>query len=458
EFDNITDFDRIGIIFAPGTGNTGTFFFDNLIQGESTVDLCAGIEPILTILDDFECQRNATYTVGAGDLSVVNNPDVSNANPSLSVGEFIDPPGAFNALVIDNGAAFDLMDNNQVSAKVWAPVAGQVLFKFEGGDNAPIEIFVDIPATEEWVNYEVDFSSAAGMGFTRLVLFFGAGTDNAENNTYYIDDIELKRAPFVSACVSDFESMELTLDNWRYFANGAFDDNAFIISANPQIGDGNMSAMVGTFEEATDGQPFAGMFADTPAPIELTSENRTVTMKVLMPVAGIVTFKLEGGIDGSPNSGDNNADYTTPGEWQELTWEFNTTQGGDPIPDGSRYGRVTIIPNFGVVPEEPLTHYFDDIAVGGGSCITVGLFNPTQVADLRVFPNPANDLLTVENNEEAVTFRITNLLGQNQQVLRTSIVQERVNLELNQLRSGMYVLTAYDDAGRLVAKSTFVKQ
>ncbi|MEM7571745.1 MAG: T9SS type A sorting domain-containing protein [Bacteroidota bacterium] len=460
DFDNVTDFERISLLFAPGTGTAGTFFFDNIVQGQVTVDACADVEPDLTILDDFECQRNATYTCCDVTVMPVDNPDITPANNSLTVGEVNDPPGSFNALVIDNVTPFDLSLNNQIAAKIWSPVEGQILFKLEGGDGVE-EVFVDIPATNEWVQYEVDFGPAAEEGHTRLVLFFGAGTDNPADNTYYIDDIELNRAPYRNDCIADFESPELTLDGWRYFANGDFEGNPFLVSANPDVSDGNMSANVGTFEEAGamtgTPQPFAGAFTDLPAPIELTADNRTVRMKVLMPVAGIFTFKLEGGIDGAPNSGDNNADYTTPGEWQELSWDFSATADGDPIPDGARYGRITIIPNFGVIPDDDLTHYFDDITIGTSSCGVTSIFNPIEVADLSIFPNPARELLTIENNESAVTFRIHNLLGQPMQTLRTNLVQPRVDLELSEVPKGMYVLTAYDANGGLVAKTTFMK-
>ncbi|MEM8583314.1 MAG: T9SS type A sorting domain-containing protein [Bacteroidota bacterium] len=461
DFDNVTDFERINLLFAPQTMTSGTFFFDNIAQGQVTVDACAGVEPILTIFDDFECQRNVPVTCCDVTVTPIDNPDITPANNSLTVGEVVDPPGGFNALVYNPNEVIDLSVNSQIAAKIWSPIGGQILFKLEGGDGDE-EVFVDIPATNEWVQYEVDFSAAADEGHTRLVLFFGAGANNMENVTYFLDDVELRREPFRNDCISNFESPETTVDGWRYFANGDFEGNAFIISDNPNVSAENPSAKVGTFEEAgaMTGMPaeFAGAFADTPAPIELNSDNRTLRVRMLMDVAGSVVFKLEAGIDGAPNTGDLFADYTTPGEWQELTYDLNTTAGGDPIPDGSRYGRLTIIPNFGIIPEDDLTHYFDDITIGSGNCQTTSIFNPVEVAELSIFPNPTDGLLTIQDNESAVTFRIQNLLGQSVQTLRTSIVQPRVDLELYDLPKGMYVLTAHSENGQLIAKTTFVKR
>ena len=458
EFDGITDFDRVNILFAPQTMGTGTYYFDNLSQGVSTVDPCADVEPDPSVLDDFECQRNVTYTVGADQLTAIDNPDVTNANSSTKVGEFRDGPGAFEALVIDFGGPVDLSVNNQLSVQVWSPAIVPLLFKWEGGSGPVVEEFVDVAATNEWVTYNIDFSDLADTDFTRLVLFFNAGNETAGDELYYFDNLQLNRAPYRNDCVANFESPELTISNWRYFANGALEGNAFIISDNPAPTDLNPSAKVGTFEEANDGAQFAGMFGDPAAPIVMAAGEKTMSMKIWMPVAGDVVFKLERGLDGAPGSGDIFAAYTTPGEWQELTWDFSMTAGGAPIPDGAQYERITLIPNFGVIPEENLTHYFDDIVVGNGSCATTGIFEPVRVADLRVFPNPAYDRLTIENSDQATTFRVTNLLGQTFETVRTDGARERLDLDLSRLPKGMYILTAYDATGQLTAKANFVKQ
>lgn len=458
EFNNVADFDRIQLLFDPQTTGTGTYYFDNLAQGSSTVDPCADVEPDPSILDDFECQRNVNYTVGADQLNAIPNPDITNANTSARVGEFRDGTGAFEALVIDFGDPVDLTVNNQLSIQVWSPGIVPLLFKWEGGSGNPVERFVDVSATNEWVTYDIDFSDLAGSDFTRLVLFFNAGNDTAEDELYYIDNIELNRAPFRNDCIVNFESPELTIDDWRYFANGALEGNPFIISDNPDQTGANTSNKVGTFEESSDGAAFAGMFGDPVAPIVMAAGEKTMSMKVWMEVAGDIVFKLESGLDGAPNSGDIFATYSTPGEWQELTWDFSTTAGGTPIPDGAQYGRITLIPNFGVIPETDLTHYFDDIVVGSGNCGTTSLFEPVRVDEMLVYPNPANSQLTIENPNGATTFRISNLLGQTFETVRTDAERERLDLDLSRLPQGMYVLTAYDNAGQLTAKATFVKQ
>jgi hypothetical protein len=450
DFANVTDFEQINLLFDPGTSQAGTYYFDNIGQGESTVDPCEGVEPITGVLDNFECQRNANYSVGLDRLTVIDNPDLTPANPSPKVGEYVDPNDPWSALVIDNGAPLDLSRYNQLSALIWSPRAVPVLFKLEGGPNNPTEVFVDVTQTNAWVRYQVDFSAAEGLGYTRIAIFLNAGVEPGGEVTYYLDNIELRHEPFRD-CVSNFETPELSLLGWRYFANGALEGNPFIVQANPAPDAVNSSSMVGTFEEANDGAEFAGAFADPVGPIALPNDNKTMTMKVWMPVAGIFTMKLEGGIDGAPGSPDNNVDYTTPMQWQELTWDFSA------LPDNAQYARVTIIPNFGVIPAENLTHYFDDISVAGQTCAVVSTFEPVRVAKMRVMPNPAQDFLRMENVENATTFRIINLLGQPVKTLQLASSTTLVEMDLIGLAPGVYVLAAYDQTGQLVANAKFIK-
>lgn len=272
------------------------------------------------------------------------------------------------------------------------------------------------------------------------------------SNTYYIDDLLFSRAPFVNDCVVTFDSEDLTIDTWSYFANGAFEGNPFLISDNPAPSMVNMSQKVGTFEEANDGQEFAGMFADSKAPIILPTDNKTVTMKWLMPVAGDIVVKLEGGPEEMPQSGDIFAQYTTPGEWQELTFDMSV------LPDNAAYNRITLIPNFGIIPMENLTFYFDDISVGSGSCMTTGIFNPVVLNDLRVFPNPVGVVLTIDNAEQAVAFDLTNMMGQVVKRLAVDAAQTQVQWELNGLPAGAYVLTARAANGLPVARTKIIRE
>ena len=77
---------------------------------------------------------------------------------------------------------------------------------------------------------------------------------------------------------------------------------------------------------------------------------------------------------------------------------------------------------------------------------------------MRVMPNPAQDVLRVENAEEATLFRIVNLLGQPMRTLQLASSSAVTELDLIGLSPGVYLLTAYNQSGQLVANAKFVKQ
>jgi hypothetical protein len=125
-----------------------------------------------------------------------------------------------------------------------------------------------------------------------------------------------------------------------------------------------------------------------------------------------------------------------------------------------------LIPNFGVIPTENLTHYFDDIAVGGGTCGTTSIFSPVSIPSLDVYPNPVHNELTIDNPGEATIFRLTNMMGQTVKTLSVegarpwllSGAEVQVQWEVSAIPVGTYVLTAEAVNGVIVARSMIVKQ
>lgn len=176
----VDSLNRLILFFDAGVGNSklDTFWFDNIQQ--LPADACSGVAPNLSILDDFECQRNANYFDTWDSLTVVNNPDPTGVNTSAKVGRYVDPVGAgleWAALVHNNVTPIDLSVNNYMRLKIWAPKVGNLLLKLEDG-GAAMEVSIPITAamTNKWVSVGGDFSGAAFRGLKKAVLFFNAGT------------------------------------------------------------------------------------------------------------------------------------------------------------------------------------------------------------------------------------------------------------------------------------------
>lgn len=79
---------------------------------------------------------------------------------------------------------------------------------------------------------------------------------------------------------------------------------------------------------------------------------------------------------------------------------------------------------------------------------TVGAFQPyLPLVDLEVFPNPAGELLTVKSNTLGLTLRLFDLWGR--QVLADANLNGTEQLPLTLLPAGTYILTVFDQSGRL---------
>ena len=456
DYQGITDWVALKLIFNPGTAEAGAmFFFDNLIQGFSTVDPCEGVAAITNIIDDFECQRNNDYGAGAGQLEVVNNPDVTTANSSTKVGLYRDPAGApWEALCALFPDGIDLSVYNQLSIQVNAPAAVPVLLKLEGGTSPVSEVFIDITTPGEWETLTADFSSQVGMDFTRACFFFNAGVEPPTEDIYYIDNLQFAHAPYTD-CLMSFDDPAFTSTEWRYFPND--DSGDFELVDNPAPDGVNPSAKVGkAVEKASGAQPWQGMYTDLFAPIRF-SDNKLVKMMVWSPQVATITMKLEN--PANPNapasSGDNTVPNTVANQWEQLTWDFSASP--NPIPDDGEYRRITLIWDINNLPANDVVYYFDNIQLDGPGCMLTGLFETPQVEPLSIMPNPVTDLLTVDNLGQVSRLEIYNLYGQRMASIWVGN-DGAAYLNVSQLPKGMYLLAGYSRDGVLRANARFMKQ
>jgi len=453
EFDDVTDFERVNLLFDGGTASSGTLYlYDNLIQGTSTVDPCENVDVVPTVLDDYECQRNVVYGAGGDRLSVVDNPDVSAENSSSAVGEYMDPLDEWSALGFESGSSWDLTVFNQFAIKIWSPMAVPVLFKLEGGSSPAIEVWMDITETEKWVDYTIDFGTQASEDHARIVIFFNAGQLPGEETLYYIDNVQWKRLNY-SGCVNDHEGVNSTIGSFQYFANGHIEqeDNRVRSVENPNPSGINDSENVGKFVKAFDGTTFSGAFAPLGAPIEFGG-NKTIRAKVLMDHIGNFALKIEGSATGAAPI-ELAVENTLVDEWEELTFDFSDA------PDDAQYETLTLFFDLTIEPAaEDVTSYFDDFVIGDGNCPfeTTGVFNPVNVEEFKIFPNPVTDVLMIENTLEMESIEVYNYRGQLMLTERLGYAGQ-IELQVSSLGGGMYFIAGYNKEGRLMANAKFVK-
>lgn len=180
--------------------------------------------------------------------------------------------------------------------------------------------------------------------------------------TYFIDDLKWVRAGY-NGCIDDHETAATSIDKFTYFANGHLEAEGytFEIVNNPNPTGVNLPTKVGKFVKASDGAPFAGMYADLGAPIDFKGV-KTIKAKVHMDHMGNFAVKLEGSAIGAPAI-ELPVANTKTNQWEELTYDFSS------VPDNAEYQRLTLFFDLTIdATGQDVTSYFDDLVVGTGAC------------------------------------------------------------------------------------------
>lgn len=309
-----TTLTKIIIFFDPGVTESGdTYLFDNIEAHPAGA--CAGTVPDPLIIDDYECQRNATYGAGWDIITAIDNPDASGINTSAKVGQWVDPVDEpWYAMVVDYHNAMDLTVNNQLKVKLWSPIECQFLFKLEGGVSAPYEFWQTVSETNTWVEYTIDFSSQASANHKKIAIFANGGQAGTEGDTYYLDDLSWGEAPAPDA-LEDFEDGQNL--GWMPFGgdtenNGTFDG----VVDNPDPTGANESPNVGKYTKGAS--VWSTLTAILPAGLDL-SVNPQLNLDVWAPAGSqSVIMKLFSPLEGNKEV---SREITATEQW--VTLEFN---------------------------------------------------------------------------------------------------------------------------------------
>jgi hypothetical protein len=315
----LTGLTKAIIFFDAGVETSAdTYYFDDFCA--VSLGACAGVTPNPTILDDMECNRNATYGFGWEHFEVIANPDASGANTSAKVAKYTDPSGPgseWTPLVIDYQNPVDLSVNNQFSVQVWSPKVCKLLLKLEGGLQIK-EIFVDITEVNKWVTYTGDFSASNGQGNNKWVLFFNAGVNAEPGDVYYFDNIKLVPIPPIEDFQGSANNLTWLPLNGNATLHGAFSGP----TANSTPGGVNTSTQVGCYSKGSS--PNSTLQAISATPFNLTV-NSQLNIDVLSPSSGTtVVMQLNSISDGSKEA---TATITTPGVWETLNFDFSAFSG-----------------------------------------------------------------------------------------------------------------------------------
>ena len=351
--DTGADVTKISLFFDLGTvGDAGgdvdnwTFLFDDIALGAAAAEA-----PSAFATTDFEPSETFANFEG-GVATVIDNPQIVGINTSATVGQMQKFAGAtFGGSTLTLNGEVDFSASSAFTMKVFASRSVDVLFKLEGLN---VERTVT-HAGSGWEELSFDFDGDTGAGVTKITLIFDNGTvgdaaGDADNWTFYFDDVALSVAPLEPAAgafsATDFEPAET-------FAN--FEGGVATVIDNPQVVGINTSARVGQMQKFA-GATFGGSTLTLNGEVDFSASS-TFTMKVFASRSVDVLFKLEG------LNVERTVTHAGSG-WEELSFDFD----GD---TGAGVTKITFIFDNGTAGDaagdaDNWTFYFDDIALTGG--------------------------------------------------------------------------------------------
>ncbi len=349
------------------------------------------------MIEDFEHITLNLMTGGEDDnstMTVIANPDQGEANPSPYVVEFYRSQhgliwgGFWSALP----EPVDMTDMKYVHVQVWKPRISSIKFKVEGGPEGTFELESIEPQTltEEWETITFHFPDADGLyPIIALLPDFEDPLDLDDDIVIYFDNIVF------SDNEEPGEGNELMVENFspitmNVMTAGEDDDSYFDVVLNPDQNDANPSDRVGKFFRSQHGLIWSGFWSALPEPVDM-SEQKYVYVDVWKPRISTIKFKVEGGPGGTFEL-ESIEPQTKINEWETIVFHFPEADGEYPI--------IAFLPDFNdpVDLDDDIVIYFDNIRVGGapdGTNINDPLL-PAAGFDVKAFPNPAREQVTVE--------------------------------------------------------------
>lgn len=371
---------------------------------------------------DFEGTAPVFNDFNGSNTQVIANPDPTGTNTSANVAQNIVPAGAAFAGV-NVAAAIDITDDRGFTLQVWSAVQDMpVLLKLENSaTGVNVERVVALTTVNEWEEITFDFSAEGALTFDSVTLFMNFNVVGGEDQTYYWDNLEQYNIP-----LGDPVFFPVTFENQAANYNiSGFEGAISTVEPNPDASGNNTSATVVRTEKSVGAQFFAGTLLPLDTPINFSTVEQ-VAIKTWSPKANIpVRLKLEN-LDGSEFL-ELDVMTTTTNEWEELVWDFTGQTAGIDF--------VKVIVFFEFIenlPGDGSVYYFDDVRTTNQ--LGVDAFSSSR---FTVYPNPVQDILTIDSEKIISEITIYNTMGQ--KVLQDSPSSLSTSIQFEALASGVYI-------------------
>lgn len=243
----------------------------------------------------------------------------------------------------------------------------------------------------------------------------------------------------------DFEADGNGADwTWTTFENGENPPSLEIIP-NPDASGINTSSTVAKFTALQAGQPFAGcetMHGAGIGTFTIDESNSIIRIMVWKPVISDVGIKLV--TETGWSKGELKVANTKVNEWEQLTFDFSTVDH-----ENMTYDQIVIFPDFNARESDNII-YFDSVY---GEAAMPSSTEDLEKIEVRLFPNPATEAITVESASTIEGYEVFSADGK-LVASKTSIENPTINI--SSLPKGIYIFRAFSTDGMITKK--FVKE
>lgn len=414
---------------------------------------CAAVLSAQTPLLTFEGEAPTLNDFNGGATVLIDNPDVSDPNTSMTVAQHTVAVGSqFGGVNIP--FAVDFADGKAFTLDVWSPVADlPVLLKFEGGTNVERLATFSGPANG-WQRLTFNFIEEPNLVFSSVSVFLNFNVIPQEEITYHFDNLE---QIFIAPPAGSQMELPVTFDD-ETVNYGLIGFEGAVGNVVPEPGDEvNMVGRItkgpgsGTSSGATV-TSLPGGPAGFASVIPFTADETTMSVRVWSPEAGIpVRLKVEKADDPTV-SVEAQVMLDVAERWDTLVFDFTQEATGTAALNlNSVYNKASLFFRFGSVPAEVANYYFDNLSFGPVPQGEIPSSTATPVTGvLRAYPNPAGDrcLITAPVRMQ----RLTLYAADGRLVRRVSLNNSRHELNLAGLAPGLYTVITETTDGPFVIR------
>ena len=402
--------------------------------------------------EDGQVSTESFVDFSGGSGTVVNNPFITDDNPSNTVGKIVRDGGdiwAGSYLIV---SPLDFTTETTIKMSVYSVSPGLLVkFKLED-DNDPVTAAVERDAYttkyNQWETLTWSFSGEQPNIFQRLVLMFDFGNtgNGTENSTFYFDDI-YQFDPTGGLAQID---LPITYDDSSiYYSLIPFGDEEGASDILYNSGENNLAYVAKSSSAAT----WAGVTISNESGLEnnipVSSSNSKMYVHTYVTGSsntGIpVRLKIENKND--PTQSVETEAYTTVVDaYEVLEFDFNNEATGTAaLNESYPFNMASLFFNFGSAGDDQTVYYFDNISFG--SPISLALDSVSNET-FKLYPNPVEDYLYIQSSDTTIkNIDIYNILGKK---IYTSSSENR--LDMSSYSAGIYFVKINNSTFKIVKK------